>query len=99
MCTIVRKPAGVMSQSGFTRSLAREVGGLGITVNDMAPEFLATDMTAALRKSRDSRSFPGAALRRLAEVEDVANAVDYLLGDRARNISGAVITIDAGATA
>jgi hypothetical protein len=42
----------------------------------MAPEFLATDMTAASRKSSDSRSFPGAALRRLVEVEDVANAVD-----------------------
>jgi 3-oxoacyl-[acyl-carrier protein] reductase len=97
MCTIVRKQAGV--QSDFTRSLAREVGGLGITVNDMAPEFLATDMTAASRKSSDSRSFPGAALLRLAEVDDVANAVDYLLGDRARNISGAVLTIDAGATA
>jgi 3-oxoacyl-[acyl-carrier protein] reductase len=39
------------------------------------------------------------ALRRLAEVEDVANAVEYLLSDKARNISGTVLTVDAGATA
>jgi len=39
------------------------------------------------------------ALRRLAEVEDVANAVEYLLSDKARNVSGTVLTVDAGATA
>jgi 3-oxoacyl-[acyl-carrier protein] reductase len=38
-------------------------------------------------------------LRRLAEVEDVANAVEYLLSDKARNVSGTVLTVDAGATA
>jgi 3-oxoacyl-[acyl-carrier protein] reductase len=38
-------------------------------------------------------------LRRLAEIEDVANAVEYLLSDKARNISGTVLTVDAGATA
>ena len=39
------------------------------------------------------------ALRRFAEVDDVANAVEYLLGDKARNIAGTVMTVDAGATA
>lgn len=87
------------SMIGFTRSLAREVGRLGITVNAIAPGFLATDMTHGLTEDRRQQIVRRSALRRLAEVEDVANAVEYLLGDKARNISGTVLTIDAGATA
>jgi 3-oxoacyl-[acyl-carrier protein] reductase len=87
------------SMIGFTRSLAREVGRLGITVNAIAPGFLATDMTHGLVEEQRQQIVRRSALRRLAEVEDVANAVEYLLGDKARNISGTVLTIDAGATA
>jgi 3-oxoacyl-[acyl-carrier protein] reductase len=87
------------SMLGFTRSLAREVGRLGINVNAVAPGFLATDMTHGLAGEQREQVIRRSALRRLAEVEDVANAVEYLLGEKARNISGTVLTVDAGATA
>src|ERR1700683_3605167 len=84
---------------GFTRSLAREVGRMGITVNAVAPGFLATEMTDALADEQRQRIARRSALRRLAEVEDVANAVEFLLSPKARNITGTVLTVDAGATA
>lgn len=84
---------------GFTRSLARELGPFGITVNSVAPGFLNTEMTHGLTESQRQQVIRRSALHRLADVEDVANAVQYLLDDKARNISGTVITIDAGATA
>ena len=84
---------------GFTKSLAREVGRLGITVNAVAPGFIATEMTAALQDDDRARIMARAALRRLAEPADVADAVSYLLADNARNITGTVLTVDAGATA
>src|SRR5271170_5767095 len=87
------------SMLGFTRSLAREVGRLGINVNAVAPGFLDTDMTHGLAGEQRQQVVRRSALRRLAEVEDVANAVEYLLGDKARNITGTVLTVDAGATA
>ncbi len=87
------------SMLGFTRSLAREVGRLGITVNAVAPGFLATEMTHGLAGEQRQQVTRRSALRRLAEVDDVATAVEYLLSDKARNISGTVLTIDAGATA
>ena len=87
------------SMVGFTRSLAREVGSLGITVNAVAPGFIETDMTESLAGETRERVVRRAALRRLAEVEDVANAVEFLLSDKARNITGTVMTVDAGSTA
>jgi 3-oxoacyl-[acyl-carrier protein] reductase len=84
---------------GFTKSLAREVGRLGINVNAIAPGFLDTDMTHGLKGEERERIVRRSALRRLAEIDDVTNAVEFLLGDGARNISGTVLTIDAGATA
>jgi len=87
------------SMLGFTRSLAREVGRLGITVNAIAPGFLDTEMTHGLAGEQRERVVRRSALRRLAGVDDVANAVEYLLSDKARSISGTVLTVDAGATA
>jgi 3-oxoacyl-[acyl-carrier protein] reductase len=87
------------SMLGFTRSLAREVGRLGITVNAVAPGFLATEMTHSLGGDGLVKVTRRSALQRLAEVDDVADAVEYLLSAKARNISGTVITVDAGATA
>ncbi len=84
---------------GFTKSLAREVGRLGITVNAVAPGFMTTEMTASLDAGDRAKVARRAALLRLAEVEDVAHAVSYLLGEKAGNITGTVLTIDAGATA
>jgi 3-oxoacyl-[acyl-carrier protein] reductase len=84
---------------GFTRSLAREVGRLGITVNAVAPGFIDTEMTRDLSGEDRARVARRSALRRLAEVDDVANAVVFLLGDGARNITGTTMTVDAGSTA
>jgi 3-oxoacyl-[acyl-carrier protein] reductase len=84
---------------GFTRSLAREVGGLGITVNAVAPGFIETEMTQGLASAQREQIVRRSALRRLAEVDDVANTVAFLLGDGAANITGTVITVDAGGTA
>jgi 3-oxoacyl-[acyl-carrier protein] reductase len=84
---------------GFTKSLAREVGRLGITVNAVAPGFISTEMTASLGEDGQARIAGRAALKRLAAPEDVANAVGFLLDDKARNVTGTVMTIDAGATA
>jgi len=84
---------------GFTRSLAREVGSLGITVNAVAPGFIETEMTKELTGQQHEQIVRRSALRRLAEVEDVAAAVEFLLGDGARNITGTVMTVDAGGTA
>ena len=87
------------SMIGFTRSLARELGRLGINVNAVAPGFLDTAMTHGLGGEQRQQVVRRSALRRLAEVQDVANAVEFLLSDKARNISGTVLTVDAGATA
>jgi len=96
---LVAYAATKASMIGFTRSLAREVGRLNINVNAVAPGFLDTDMTHGLDGEDRQRVVRRSALRRLAEVEDVAGAVEFLLGDGARNISGTVLTVDAGATA
>jgi len=84
---------------GFTRSLAREVGRLAITVNAVAPGFLDTDMTRELEGERRAQIVRRSALGRLPELEDVADAVEFLMSDKAKNISGTVVTVDAGATA
>jgi 3-oxoacyl-[acyl-carrier protein] reductase len=85
--------------SGFTRSLAREVGKLGITVNAIAPGFVDTELTQSLSDDQRKRIAGRSALRRLPETDDVARMVEYLLGDGGRNITGSVLTIDAGNTA
>jgi 3-oxoacyl-[acyl-carrier protein] reductase len=84
---------------GFSRSLAREVGRAGINVNAVAPGFIATDMTHALKEEQRQQIERRSALRRLAEIDDVANAVEFLLSDKAKNITGTVLTVDAGNTA
>ena len=84
---------------GFTRSLAREVGPLGINVNAVAPGFLDTEMTGSLNTEQRDQIAHRSALHRLAEVDDVADAVEFLLSDKARNITGTVLTVDAGNTA
>ena len=84
---------------GFTRSLAREVGKVGITVNAIAPGFIDTELTGSLDDEGRRRVASRSALRRLPEADDVASAAEYLLGEGGRNITGTVVTIDAGNTA
>jgi 3-oxoacyl-[acyl-carrier protein] reductase len=87
------------SMIGFTRSLAREVGRAGVTVNAIAPGFVDTEMTKGMTAEHREQVARRSALRRLVDVDDVAAAVEYLLGDGARNVTGTVLTVDAGNTA
>jgi 3-oxoacyl-[acyl-carrier protein] reductase len=84
---------------GFTRSLAREVGRLGVTVNAVAPGFMETEMTAGMTDEQRGKIAKRSALQRLVDVEDVAASVTFLMSDAARNITGTVMTVDAGNTA
>ena len=84
---------------GFTRSLAREVGKMNVTVNAVAPGFVDTDMTQTLKEEHREQIVRRSALRRLVDVADVASAIEFLLSDGARNITGTVLTVDAGNTA
>jgi 3-oxoacyl-[acyl-carrier protein] reductase len=84
---------------GFTRSLAREVGRIGITVNAIAPGFVETDMTRVLTYEQREKILRRSALKRLPDIDDIANTVEFLLSDKAKNITGTVVTVDAGATA
>jgi 3-oxoacyl-[acyl-carrier protein] reductase len=84
---------------GFTRALAREVGRRGVNVNAVAPGFLDTDMTQGLDDAQREQVARRSALRRLPDVGDAADAVEFLLGSKARSITGTVLTVDAGSTA
>jgi 3-oxoacyl-[acyl-carrier protein] reductase len=84
---------------GFTRSLAREVGRGGVNVNAVAPGFLDTDMTRSMGDERREQVARRSALCRFPEVDDVADAVGFLLGSKAKSITGTVLTVDAGSTA
>ena len=84
---------------GFTRSLSREVGPMNVTVNAVAPGFITTDLTASMDEGRRDQVARRSALKRLAQSEDVAAMVEFLLGDGGRNITGTVMTVDAGGTA
>jgi 3-oxoacyl-[acyl-carrier protein] reductase len=86
------------SMIGFTHSLAREVGSLGITVNSVAPGFVKTDLTAGADPGQLEAVARRSALKRLAKTEDVAHAVWFLLSEKASNITGVVLTVDAGGT-
>jgi 3-oxoacyl-[acyl-carrier protein] reductase len=87
------------SMLGFTRSLAREVGKLGVTVNAVAPGFMDTEMTQGMTDDQRAKIAGRAALKRLVDVDDVANAVAFLMSEGAKNITGTVMTVDAGNTA
>ena len=87
------------SMIGFTKSLAREIGRVGITVNAIAPGFIDTELTAGLEGEGREKIVGRSALRRLAEPTDVAAMTAFLLGEGGRNITGTVLTVDAGGTA
>lgn len=85
--------AGVI---GMTKSLAKELGARGITVNAVAPGFIETDMTDNLKdiyKDEAKKSIP---LKRFGKVEDVANVVSFLVSNEADYITGQVIHVDGG---
>ena len=83
---------------GFTRSLARELGRAAITVNAVSPGYMATEMSAGLTDEKLKSIVRRSPLGQLAEVGDVAGAVEYLLSSGANRITGIDLTVDAGST-
>ncbi|WP_130871057.1 3-oxoacyl-[acyl-carrier-protein] reductase [Intestinimonas massiliensis (ex Afouda et al. 2020)] len=85
--------AGVI---GMTKSLARELGGRGITVNAVAPGYIDTDMTAALPDAAREAMLASIPVGRAGKPEDVAAAVAFLASDEAAYITGQVLSVDGG---
>ncbi len=81
---------------GFTKSLARELGSRGVTVNAVAPGYIQTAMTAGLTEAQREALLGSLAIRRLGEPEDVAAAVAFLAGPDASYITGTVLNVSGG---
>jgi 3-oxoacyl-[acyl-carrier protein] reductase len=81
---------------GFGRSLARELGSRGVTVNVVSPGFVETDMTAGLDDRRRNEVLAAIPLRRFASPEEVAEVVTFVASPQAGYITGAVIPVDGG---
>ncbi len=84
--------------NGFTRCFAAEVARRGITVNAIAPGFIETDMTTAVRNAAEAEIKKKIPCRRLGTPEDIANAVLFLVGDDSSYITGQILTVDGGLT-
>ena len=85
--------AGIM---GFSKSLAREVGTRGITVNTIAPGFIDTKMTQGLSQDQKAALKQQIPLAELGKPEDIANAVDFLASDKASYITGQTLHVNGG---
>jgi 3-oxoacyl-[acyl-carrier protein] reductase len=81
---------------GMTKSLAQEVGSRGITVNAVAPGYVATDMTAALPEELRQKMLASVPLGRLGVTTDIANAVKFLVSEDASYITGHVLSVNGG---
>ena len=80
----------------FSRSLAKEMGSRQITVNSVAPGFIATEMTDSLSEDLRKKMSDQVALGRLGEPQDIANAVSFLASDKASYITGTVLNVNGG---
>jgi 3-oxoacyl-[acyl-carrier protein] reductase len=85
--------AGVI---GFTKSLARELGKDGITVNAIAPGYIQTEMTASIPQEFQEKIIASIPVRRAGTPEDVANAYLYLASEEASFVNGSVLYVDGG---
>lgn len=81
---------------GFSKSLAQEIGSRGITVNVVAPGFIDTDMTTALPEMVKEEMLKRIPMRKLGQVEDIAEAVVFLASDSAKYITGETIHVNGG---
>ena len=80
----------------FTRSLARELGPMGIRVNAVAPGLIETEMIAAMKPELVEKIVKGASLGRIGRAEEVAQAVGFLASERASYITGQCLVVDGG---
>lgn len=83
---------------GFSKALAKEYGSRGITVNVVAPGFIATDMTLDIADRSRTKAIEGISLGRFGEADEVAAAVDFLASDDAGYITAQVLAVDGGIT-
>ncbi|WP_420550800.1 3-oxoacyl-ACP reductase FabG [Litorivicinus lipolyticus] len=81
---------------GFSRAMAREVGSRNITVNSVAPGFIATDMTDALGDEQKNTLASQIPLGRLGQPQDIANAVAYLVGESGAYVTGTTLHVNGG---
>ena len=81
---------------GFTRSLAKEIGSRGITVNSVAPGFIETDMTSTLGGEQVQKLLSQVPLRRLGKPEEIASVVGFLVSEEASYITGETIHVNGG---
>ena len=88
--------AAKAGMQGFCRSLAREVGSRGITVNAIAPGFIDTDMTQALRQEQRAALLESIPLQRLGQPADIAGAVAFLCSPAAAYITGQTLHVNGG---
>ena len=92
-CNYAAAKAGII---GFSKSLAREVGSRGITVNVVAPGFVATDMTSKLPQEQQEKLQEQVPLGRLGSVQDIAHAVAFLASPAASYITGETLQVNGG---
>ncbi|MDO4988005.1 MAG: 3-oxoacyl-[acyl-carrier-protein] reductase [Synergistes sp.] len=92
-CNYAAAKAGMI---GFMKSLAKEVGGKGITANVIAPGFIDTDMTSSLPEELKAKYIETIPCGRVGTPQDVANVVSFLASDAASYIQGQVIAVDGG---
>ena len=81
---------------GLTKSLARELASRNVTVNAVAPGFIATDMTAVLPEAVQAEMVKGVPLGRVGRTEDVANAVAFFAAEQSSYLTGQVLCVDGG---
>ncbi len=81
---------------GFSKSLAKEIGSRGITVNTVAPGFIDTDMTKALADEQRTNLLNGIPLARLGDAKEIAYAVSFLCSDKAAYITGETMNVNGG---
>lgn len=88
--------AAKAGMEAFSRSLAKEMGSRNITVNSVAPGFIATEMTAELNEEIRKKMLEQVALNRFGEPQEIANAVSFLASDKANYITGTVLHVNGG---
>ena len=84
--------------NGFTKSLAKEVGSRNITVNNVAPGFIETDMTSFLDEQNKENIIEQLSIKRIGKPEDISNVVSFLCSEESEYITGQVIPVDGGLT-